>query len=63
MASITFSKVVKQYDGVKEPTVKGIDLDIKDKEFVVLVGGSGCGKSTVCSTRHRHRAPSHWPMP
>ncbi len=46
MASITFSKVVKQYDGVKEPTVKGIDLDIKDKEFVVLVGGSGCGKST-----------------
>ena len=46
MASITFRKVVKQYDGVKEPTVKGIDLSIKDKEFVVLVGGSGCGKST-----------------
>ena len=46
MASITFSKVVKQYDGAKEPTVKGIDLFIKDKEFVVLVGGSGCGKST-----------------
>ena len=45
MASITFRKVVKQYDGVKEPTVKGIDLSIKDKEFVVLVGGSGCGKS------------------
>ena len=40
MASITFRKVVKQYDGVKEPTVKGIDLSIKDKEFVVLVGGS-----------------------
>ncbi|MBP5470473.1 MAG: sn-glycerol-3-phosphate ABC transporter ATP-binding protein UgpC [Candidatus Riflebacteria bacterium] len=46
MASITFSKVVKQYEGAKEPTVKGIDLFIKDKEFVVLVGGSGCGKST-----------------
>lgn len=27
--------------------VKGIDLDIKDKEFVVLVGPSGCGKTTL----------------
>lgn len=46
MASITFKKVVKQYDGAKDATVKGIDLHINDKEFVVLVGGSGCGKST-----------------
>lgn len=46
MASITFKQVLKQYDGAKEPTVKGIDLTIEDKEFVVLVGGSGCGKST-----------------
>jgi multiple sugar transport system ATP-binding protein len=27
--------------------VKGIDLEIKDHEFVVLVGPSGCGKSTT----------------
>jgi len=27
--------------------VKGIDLDIKDGEFMVLVGPSGCGKSTT----------------
>jgi multiple sugar transport system ATP-binding protein len=46
MASINFSKVVKQYEGAKESTVKGIDLFIQDKEFVVLVGPSGCGKST-----------------
>ncbi len=46
MASITFSKVVKKYEGAKESTVKGIDLFINDKEFVVLVGPSGCGKST-----------------
>ncbi len=46
MASITFRKVVKQYEGAAAATVKGIDLHIKDKEFVVLVGPSGCGKST-----------------
>ncbi|OIP28000.1 sugar ABC transporter ATP-binding protein [bacterium CG2_30_54_10] len=46
MASITFRKVVKQYEGASSPTVKGIDLHVNDKEFVVLVGPSGCGKST-----------------
>ncbi len=46
MASITFRNVVKQYEGAPSATVKGIDLHIKDKEFVVLVGPSGCGKST-----------------
>ncbi|MFZ2958458.1 MAG: sn-glycerol-3-phosphate ABC transporter ATP-binding protein UgpC [Candidatus Ozemobacteraceae bacterium] len=47
MASITLKKVVKTYEGAPQPTVRGIDLDIKDKEFVVLVGPSGCGKSTT----------------
>jgi len=46
MASITFQKIVKTYEGATAPTVKGIDLFIQDKEFVVLVGPSGCGKST-----------------
>lgn len=46
MASITFKKIVKTYEGASAPTVKGIDLTIHDKEFVVLVGPSGCGKST-----------------
>ncbi len=27
--------------------IKGVDLDIKSKEFVVFVGPSGCGKSTL----------------
>lgn len=46
MASVTFNNIVKTYEGAKEPTVKGIDLEIKDREFVVLVGPSGCGKTT-----------------
>ena len=45
MADVTLRKLVKMYDQVQ--AVKGIDLTIKDKEFVVLVGPSGCGKSTT----------------
>ncbi|TNF31843.1 MAG: ATP-binding cassette domain-containing protein, partial [Deltaproteobacteria bacterium] len=45
MAEIKFNKIEKSYGSTK--VVHGIDLDIKDKEFVVLVGPSGCGKSTT----------------
>ncbi|PWJ94464.1 MULTISPECIES: sn-glycerol-3-phosphate ABC transporter ATP-binding protein UgpC [Mesorhizobium] len=45
MAAIELNKVVKAYGDVQ--TVHGIDLSIKDHEFVVLVGPSGCGKSTT----------------
>lgn len=46
MASITLEGLKKTYSGNVQ-AVKGIDLDIKDGEFVVLVGPSGCGKSTL----------------
>ncbi|KPA20294.1 sn-glycerol-3-phosphate import ATP-binding protein UgpC [Shimia sp. SK013] len=45
MTEVTLSKVVKKYGALQ--AVHGIDLDIKDGEFVVLVGPSGCGKSTT----------------
>lgn len=45
MARLQLQKVVKHYGAV--PTIHGIDLDIKDGEFVVFVGPSGCGKSTL----------------
>jgi len=45
MAEVHIKKVVKKYDEVL--AVRGIDLDIKDHEFVVLVGPSGCGKTTT----------------
>ncbi|WP_010140188.1 ATP-binding cassette domain-containing protein, partial [Oceanicola sp. S124] len=47
MAGIKLSAVKKVYPGSAEPAVKGVDLDIRDGEFVVLVGPSGCGKSTL----------------
>src|SRR5688572_33184420 len=45
MAEVTLNKIVKKYDEVE--AVRGIDLDIRDHEFVVLVGPSGCGKTTT----------------
>ena len=37
--------LTKAYDGTL--AVKGLDLEVKDKEFVVLLGPSGCGKTTT----------------
>jgi multiple sugar transport system ATP-binding protein len=45
MASVTISDVRKTYGAV--PVIHGVDVDIRDGEFVVLVGPSGCGKSTL----------------
>ena len=50
-ASVEIKNLVKTYvDDRGRPTftaVKGINLDIKNGEFMVLVGPSGCGKSTT----------------
>ena len=46
MASVKLNKIVKSYQN-NQPIVHGIDLEIKDGEFMVLVGPSGCGKSTT----------------
>ena len=46
MAQVTLENVWKVYPGGVE-AVKGIDLGIRDEEFIVLVGPSGCGKSTT----------------
>jgi multiple sugar transport system ATP-binding protein len=45
MSSVTIRSVEKKYGALK--VLHGIDLEIRDQEFVVLVGPSGCGKSTL----------------
>jgi multiple sugar transport system ATP-binding protein len=44
-SNVSLQGIYKRYGDIE--VVKGIDLEIKDKEFVVLVGPSGCGKSTT----------------
>ena len=46
MSSVILKNLVKSYDG-KNNVIDNINLEIKDKEFIVLVGSSGCGKSTI----------------
>jgi len=46
MAEITLRDVGKTYAGGVQ-AVQGIDLAVRDGEFIVLVGPSGCGKSTL----------------
>ncbi|MBV2361556.1 sn-glycerol-3-phosphate ABC transporter ATP-binding protein UgpC [Thalassococcus sp. CAU 1522] len=45
MAGVSLDGIVKAYGAVQ--VVHGIDLEVREKEFVVLVGPSGCGKSTT----------------
>jgi len=44
MASVTYEKVTKRFGDVV--AVKDLDIEVKDKEFLVFVGPSGCGKTT-----------------
>jgi len=46
MASVTLNNVGKIYEN-NVRAVSGVNIEIRDKEFVVLVGPSGCGKSTL----------------
>ena len=45
MADVKLSGIGKAFGDVK--ILKGIDLEIRDGEFMVFVGPSGCGKSTL----------------
>ncbi|WP_137936050.1 sn-glycerol-3-phosphate ABC transporter ATP-binding protein UgpC [Chitinivorax sp. B] len=48
MAEVILKGIRKAYGDIE--TLHGIDLNIKDGEFVVFVGPSGCGKSTLLRT-------------
>jgi multiple sugar transport system ATP-binding protein len=45
MATLSLQKIRKTY-GTFE-AMKGVDLEIKDRDFTVFVGPSGCGKTTL----------------
>ncbi|KAA1182810.1 ABC transporter ATP-binding protein [Rhizobium tropici] len=45
MGSLQLKSIRKAYGS--HDVLKGIDLEVKDGEFVIFVGPSGCGKSTL----------------
>lgn len=46
MATVRFEHIGKIYDGGVEAVID-LNLEVKDHEFIVFVGSSGCGKSTT----------------
>ncbi|TDH60585.1 sn-glycerol-3-phosphate ABC transporter ATP-binding protein UgpC [Dankookia rubra] len=45
MATLQLRNLRKSY--LAHEVIKGVDLEVADREFVVFVGPSGCGKSTL----------------
>jgi multiple sugar transport system ATP-binding protein len=45
MSGITLRKVAKRFGEVR--VIEGLDLQIREREFMVFVGPSGCGKTTA----------------
>src|SRR5918997_375401 len=45
MANVSLKGIQKNYGTVQ--IIKGVNLEIEDREFCVFVGPSGCGKSTL----------------
>jgi len=44
---IQFKDVSFEYPGAETDSIHHISLDVKEGEFLVLTGGSGCGKTTL----------------
>ena len=45
MSTLELKSIEKTFDQTR--VIPGVDLQVKDGEFVVFVGPSGCGKSTL----------------
>jgi osmoprotectant transport system ATP-binding protein len=55
---IQLSNLTKTYPGSARDAVHGLNLTIADREFLVLVGESGCGKTTTLNMINRLVEPS-----
>ena len=48
---VSLRDIVVEFDGQR--ILDGLNLDIHDKEFVTLLGSSGCGKTTTLKMINR----------
>lgn len=53
MSGIEFQHVIKYYPGTEKPAVNDVSLTVKSGEFIVLLGTSGCGKTTLLKMVNR----------
>ncbi|HMO23237.1 MAG TPA: ATP-binding cassette domain-containing protein, partial [Candidatus Melainabacteria bacterium] len=55
---IKITNLSKSFDGGKTYSVKALDLEVKKGELLVLLGSSGCGKSTTMKMINRLIEPT-----
>ncbi len=56
--SLVLDGLGKHFDNSDKATLNAIDLEVKDGEFVCIVGASGCGKSTLLNLVAGLEAPT-----
>lgn len=44
---VILDNIGKKYEGQEDFTIRNINLEIEDKDFCVILGFSGCGKTTL----------------
>jgi ABC-type ATPase with predicted acetyltransferase domain len=62
MADVVFDAATRIYPGNENPAVDRLDLEVRDGEFMVLVGPSGSGKSTAGLAIQNTANTNHLPI-
>ena len=50
MSAVTLRDVTFTYPGAAAPTLRHVNLDVAEGDFLAIMGANGCGKSTLCKT-------------
>ena len=57
MENLAIEDLSFTYAGAEEPVLRGVNLRLREGEFALLTGGTGCGKTTLLTLIKRELAP------